>query len=154
MARHHHRAASLGREQRTTKDAADKVCERDAHLPAAERSSNLVLLQRTKQLHELELKHQYGASQSDLLVKDEDVRRLKLRILMLRDENSTLRDEIDLNNDASTDLAAQCADLGAQLEAKIDLIRTQEKQLRKQEREFSSLKVLPLHPRKLVMPCY
>lgn len=71
------------------------------------------------------------------------MRRLKLRILTLRDENSTLRDEIDLNNDTSTELAARCDDLGAQLEAKIELVRTQEKQLRKQEREFTSLKVLP-----------
>lgn len=88
------------------------------------------------------MKHQKGASKSDLLVKDEDVRRLRLRILMLRDENTTLRDEMSQANDENTTLAAQCEDLGAQLQAKIEVVRSQEMQLRKQEREFSNLKVL------------
>ncbi|KAI1878611.1 hypothetical protein JX265_002788 [Neoarthrinium moseri] len=95
---------------------------------------------RTKQLHHLEMRHQHGASKSDLLVKDEDVRRLKLRILLLRDENTTLRDQISQNNDTQAKLAEQCQDLSAQLEAKIQLVQSQEQQLRKQEREFSSLK--------------
>lgn len=88
------------------------------------------------------MKHQHGASKSDLLVKDEDVRRLKLRILMLRDENTTLRDRISQNRDENTRLAAQCEGISAELEAKIEAARAQEKQLRKQERELSNLKVL------------
>ncbi|KAK9418640.1 hypothetical protein SUNI508_07897 [Seiridium unicorne] len=95
---------------------------------------------RSQQLHELEMKHQKGASKSDLLVKDEDVRRLKLRILMLRDENTTLRDQISQSNDENATLSAECENLGMQLEAKIEVVRSQEKQLRKQEREFTNLK--------------
>jgi predicted nucleic acid-binding Zn-ribbon protein len=101
----------------------------------------IVYFKRTEQLHELEMKHQQGASESDLLIKDEDVRRLKLRILILRDENTTLRDQIIQSNDENAELTTQCEDLGAQLEAKIQVVRSQEKQLRKQEREFSNLKV-------------
>lgn len=88
------------------------------------------------------MKHQQGASKSDLLIKDEDVRRLKLRILMLRDENTTLRDQIIQSNDETAHLSTQCEDLGTQLEAKIQEARSQDKKLRKQEREFSNLKVL------------
>lgn len=88
------------------------------------------------------MRHQQGASKSDLLIKDEDVRRLKLRILMLRDENTTLRDQIIQSNDETAHLSTQCEDLGTQLEAKIQEARSQEKKLRKQEREFSNLKVI------------
>ncbi|KAK8124569.1 ribosomal RNA large subunit methyltransferase J [Apiospora kogelbergensis] len=94
---------------------------------------------QVEKLHELEMRHQSDSSQSDLLIKDEDVRRLKLRILMLRDENSLLRDQIAHNTDAGAKLAAKCDDLSAQLRAKIEVVRLQEKQLRKQEREFSQL---------------
>ncbi|KAI0134517.1 hypothetical protein BJ170DRAFT_610209 [Xylariales sp. AK1849] len=105
-----------------------------------EEQVNMNAEKRIQLLHELEMKHQYGAGQSDLLTKDEDVRRLKLRILMLRDENTTLRDQITQNNDTNGELVAKRDDLGAQLEAQMQIVRSQEKQLRKQEREFSSLK--------------
>ncbi|ORY64973.1 FtsJ-like methyltransferase-domain-containing protein [Pseudomassariella vexata] len=101
---------------------------------------NMAAEKQTQLLHELEMKHQLGGSRSDLLVKDEDVRRLKLRILMLRDENISLRDEITQNTDEHAKLAAKCEGLSSQLEAKIEVVRLQEKQLRKQEREFSSVK--------------
>ncbi|KAK8138812.1 hypothetical protein PG984_002192 [Apiospora sp. TS-2023a] len=94
---------------------------------------------RLEILHELEMRHQSDASQSDLLIKDEDVRRLKLRILMLRDENNSLRDQIAQNSDAGAKLATKCDDLSAQLKAKMEVVRLQEKQLRKQEREFQQL---------------
>lgn len=97
--------------------------------------------QRKDLLHELELKHQMNASGTEILIKDEDVRRLRLRILMLRDENTSLRDQIAHNNDTTTKLTAHCDGLSAQIEAKMDVIRSQEQQLRKQEREYSNLKV-------------
>ncbi|KAI1389930.1 uncharacterized protein F4822DRAFT_218825 [Hypoxylon trugodes] len=95
---------------------------------------------RKEMLHKLELKHQINVSGTELLVKDEDVRRLRLRILMLRDENTSLRDQIANNDEINTKLAAQCDGLSAQIEAKMDVIRSQEQQLRKQEREYSNLK--------------
>ncbi|OTB09939.1 hypothetical protein K445DRAFT_323467, partial [Daldinia sp. EC12] len=95
---------------------------------------------RQELLHSLELKHQINNGNTELLIKDEDVRRLRVRILMLRDENTSLRDQIALNNDTNTKLSAQCNDLSTQIEAKMDVIRSQEKQLRKQEREYKNLK--------------
>ncbi|KAI0472850.1 hypothetical protein GGR56DRAFT_697553 [Xylariaceae sp. FL0804] len=94
---------------------------------------------RMQLLHDLELKHQQNAGESGLLFKDEDIRRLRLRILLLRDENTSLRDQIDQNGEANAKLTAKCDTLSAQLEAKIDAVRLQEKQLRKQEREYSVL---------------
>lgn len=60
---------------------------------------------------------------------------------MLRDENTSLRDQMAHNNDTTTKLTAQCDGLSAQIEAKMEVIRSQEQQLRKQEREYSNLKV-------------
>ncbi|KAI1380714.1 hypothetical protein F4677DRAFT_404371 [Hypoxylon crocopeplum] len=101
---------------------------------------NMDVEKRQELLHGLELKHQMNSSDTELLIKDEDVRRLRVRILMLRDENTSLRDQIAHNSDINIKLTAQCDGLGAQIEAKMDVIRSQEKQLRKQEREYSNLK--------------
>jgi hypothetical protein len=103
--------------------------------------TNPELPQPTRLLHDLELKHQKNAAESDLLVKDEDVRRLRLRILLLRDENTALRDQVDLNNSINAKLVTQCDNLSAEIEAKMAVVRSQEEQLGKQEREYLNLKV-------------
>ncbi|KAI0972361.1 hypothetical protein F4678DRAFT_58915 [Xylaria arbuscula] len=113
--------ASMAREQRGTADGEKRA-------------------QRTQQLHDLELQHQKNECGSDILVKDEDIRRLRVRILLLRDENTALRDQVDLNSSTNAKLASRCDNLSLQIEAKIAMVRSQEEQLRKQEREFSSLK--------------
>ncbi|KAJ8125596.1 hypothetical protein O1611_g8042 [Lasiodiplodia mahajangana] len=95
--------------------------------------------QRTQALHDLELKHQKNGYESDILVKDEDVRRLRVRILLLRDENTALRDEVDLNNNTNAKLVSRCDSLNTQIEAKMAIVRSQEEQLRKQEREYANL---------------
>ncbi|KAI1272469.1 hypothetical protein F5Y07DRAFT_379822 [Xylaria sp. FL0933] len=96
--------------------------------------------QRTQLLHNLELQHQKNECNSEVLVKDEDIRRLRVRILLLRDENTALRDQVDLNNSTNTKLVSRCDNLSAQLEAKMAMVRSQEEQLRKQEREYLTLK--------------
>ena len=60
---------------------------------------------------------------------------------MLRDENTSLQDQITQNNDSNATLSSQCDDLGAQLEGKMEVIHSLEKQLQKPEREYTSLKV-------------
>jgi hypothetical protein len=92
-------------------------------------------------LHDLELRHQKNEAESTILVKDEDVRRLRLRILLLRDENTILRDQVDQNNSLNAKLTSQFDDLSAQIEAKMAVVRSQEERLRKQEREYTNLKV-------------
>ncbi|KAI1756311.1 hypothetical protein F4782DRAFT_328106 [Xylaria castorea] len=96
--------------------------------------------QRTQLLHDLELEHQKNGHDTEILVKDEDVRRLRVRILLLRDENTTLRDQVDLNTGANAKLVSRCDNLNAQIEAKAAIADSQEEQLRKQEREYSNLK--------------
>ncbi|KAI0206719.1 hypothetical protein F4808DRAFT_405045 [Astrocystis sublimbata] len=96
--------------------------------------------QRIQLIHDLELKHQKNTHDTDILVKDEDVRRLRVRILLLRDENAALQDQVDLNDSANTKLASRCDSLNAELEAKVDMVRSQEEELRKQEREYISLR--------------
>ncbi|KAI1308301.1 hypothetical protein F5Y03DRAFT_350637 [Xylaria venustula] len=113
--------ATMAREQRGTTDGEKRA-------------------QRTQQLHDLELQHQKNECGSGILVKDEDIRRLRVRILLLRDENTALRDQVDLNNSTNAKLASRCDNLSLQIEAKIAMVRSQEEQLRKQEREFSNLK--------------
>ncbi|KAI0468084.1 hypothetical protein F4859DRAFT_491536 [Xylaria cf. heliscus] len=113
--------AATAREQRGNTDAEKRV-------------------QRTQLLHDLELEHQKNGHNSEILVKDEDVRRLRVRILLLRDENTTLRDQVDINNSANAKLVSRCDNLNAQMETKMALARSQEEQLRKQEQEYSNLK--------------
>ncbi|KAI0521971.1 hypothetical protein F5B22DRAFT_594886 [Xylaria bambusicola] len=113
---------------------AAMACEQRANADGEKRT------RRTRVLHNLELQHQKNECDSDILVKDEDIRRLRVRILLLRDENTALRDQVDLNNGKNATLASRCDNLTAQIEDKIALVRSQEEQLRKQEREFSNLK--------------
>ncbi|KAI0554411.1 hypothetical protein F4679DRAFT_525976 [Xylaria curta] len=96
--------------------------------------------QQTQALHDLELEHQKNGHDTEILVKDEDVRRLRVRILLLRDENTTLRDQVDLNTSANAKLISRCDNLNAQIEAKAAAVRSQEEQLRKQEQEYANLK--------------
>ncbi|CAJ2502636.1 Uu.00g100300.m01.CDS01 [Anthostomella pinea] len=102
--------------------------------------TNMDADERTQLLHDLEMKHQQNAGEAHILVKDEDIRRLRLRILLLRDENTSLRDQVELNMDTNTKLTAQCDDLGARIEAEMEVVRSQEQELRKQEREYKNLK--------------
>ncbi|KAI0430704.1 hypothetical protein F5Y09DRAFT_222341 [Xylaria sp. FL1042] len=113
--------AAMAREQRSTMDGEKRA-------------------QRTQLLHNLELQHQKNECHSDVLVKDEDIRRLRVRILLLRDENTALRDQVDLNSSTNAKLVSRCDNLSAQLEAKMAMVRSQEEQLRKQEREYLNLK--------------
>ncbi|KAI0406515.1 hypothetical protein F4802DRAFT_101942 [Xylaria palmicola] len=113
--------AVMAREQRATTDGDKSV-------------------KRTELLHDLELKHQKNGYESDLVVKDEDVRRLRVRILLLRDENTTLRDQVGLNKRTNAKLVSRCDSLNTEIEAKMAVVRSQEEKLRKQEKEYSNLK--------------
>ncbi|KAL7946645.1 hypothetical protein V8C42DRAFT_292795 [Trichoderma barbatum] len=51
------------------------------------------LIERTTRLHALDLQYQQNCHKTDLISRDEDARRLQLRVLLLRDENSQLQDK-------------------------------------------------------------
>lgn len=82
--------------------------------------------------------------QTDLVVKDEEARRLKLRVLVLRDEANTLRDQLADKNSNIYKLSQQYAETREQLDRKNRTCAEQETQLRSYARQQSELKVLPL----------
>ncbi|KAI1251096.1 hypothetical protein MGN70_008157 [Eutypa lata] len=96
--------------------------------------------ERQDLLHKLEIKHERNSGDSHLLFKDEDIRRLKLRILMLRDENTSLRDRVTQNDHVNTALVEECDDAKTLLKSKMETIDSLEKQLQTQEREYTNLK--------------
>ncbi|RFU80250.1 hypothetical protein TARUN_1925 [Trichoderma arundinaceum] len=49
--------------------------------------------ERTTRLHNLDLQYQQSRHKTDLISRDEDARRLQLRVLLLRDENTQLLDK-------------------------------------------------------------
>lgn len=79
--------------------------------------------------------------QTDLVVKDEEARRLKLRIVLLRDETATLRDQMAQKDSQIYTLSQQYDDIRAQLDRTNKTCAEQENQLRSQAREQASLKV-------------
>ncbi len=85
--------------------------------------------------------YQATTHQSDLLVKDEDARRLKVRIGMLQDDNAALKDKVGLKDTRIHHLVLECDDLRIQLDSTAERHRRLEDQLRIQAREHAKLKV-------------
>ncbi len=98
-------------------------------------------VQRTERLHNLEMKRQGIGHRTEVTVRDEVARRLEMRIVLLRDENTTLQERIGQRDSGIDQLTAQCDDLRLQLERSSEQCEEQETQLRAQARELLSLKV-------------
>lgn len=81
--------------------------------------------------------------QTDLIVKDEEARRLKLRVIVLRDEVAVLRDQLAEKDDRISNLSQQYDDISAQLGRMNQTCQEQADQLRLQAKQQSDLKVLP-----------
>ena len=79
--------------------------------------------------------------QTDLIVKDEEARRLKLRVIVLRDEVAVLRDQLAEKDDRISNLSQQYDDIRAQLGRMNQTCQDQADQLRLQARQQSDLKV-------------
>lgn len=101
------------------------------------------LLQRAEAIHMLDLKYRGTMHQTDLIVKDEEARRLKLRVIVLRDEVAVLRDQLAEKEDRISDVSQQYEDICAQLGRMDQTCKEQADQLRLQARQQSDLKVLP-----------
>lgn len=91
----------------------------------------------------LDLKYHGAMHQTDLIVKAEEARRLKLRVIVLRDEVAVLRDQLAEKDDRISNLSQQYEDICAQLGRMNQTCKDQEDQLRLQARQHSDLKVLP-----------
>ena len=78
---------------------------------------------------------------ADLVVKDEDARRLRVRLVLFENEIATLKDKVGHKDGRINQLMTQCDDTRIQLDSMSEKCREQETQLRVQAREHSSLKV-------------
>ncbi|KAK0708404.1 hypothetical protein B0H67DRAFT_648473 [Lasiosphaeris hirsuta] len=95
---------------------------------------------RTEVIHGLDMSYQDVNHKADLLVKEEQARRLKLRSMLLRDENASLKDQIAQRDSRLKSTNEQVEDTRAQLESVLDKSRRQEKLLQTQARDLTNLK--------------
>ena len=85
--------------------------------------------------------------QATVIVKEEETRRHRLRSVLLRDENATLRYDIAQKEIRIKKLVQDYEDIRSQLDAVNRTCQEQQKQLQAQARNQSSLKVLAPHAR-------
>jgi hypothetical protein len=79
---------------------------------------------------------------SDLIIKDESARRLRLRILLLENENDDLHEQLALADDRIDGLEQEGEDVRTQLELAQEDSSRHEAELRSQTRELKTLKVI------------
>lgn len=85
--------------------------------------------------------YQEALLKTDLIVKDESARRLRLRILLLENENDELHEQLALADDRIDALEQEGEDLRIHLEETQEDARRHESELRLQARELNNLKV-------------
>lgn len=79
---------------------------------------------------------------SDFIIQDEAARRLRLRILLVEDENDELYEQLAIGEDSIDLLEQNCAELQRQVEQTEAISHRYETELRIKARELSKLKVL------------
>src|SRR5689334_23121947 len=102
------------------------------------------LLTRVQQLSKtqsLELAYQENLRNTEMIMKDEGARRLRLRILLLENENDELHEQLAVGDDRNDLLEQTTAELRDQLSDTQEDFRRQEAELRVQGRELNNLKV-------------
>jgi len=110
-------------------------------LPQNTLTDDVLAFQRSQKMHNLDMKYQGTSHQYSIVVKEEEARRLKLRSVLLGDENATLKDQLARKDDQITRLTSKCDTFRDHLENATQAGRQQEKQIRLQARELSTLKV-------------
>lgn len=96
---------------------------------------------RAARIHDLELKYREGLHRSEVVYCDEGTRRLKLKMIALRDENARLEDRIRHNDASKKQLTRQHQEARDELKEARDATRAQDAKLKKQEIEIDTLKV-------------
>ncbi len=96
-------------------------------------------------MHELDIKYRSISHESDLVVKDEMARRLRVRGVLARDEVDMLRDQMSRKDDKIASLSDKADKIRGQLNTATQKAKQQEKQLRTQTREIANLKVNTLY---------
>jgi len=85
--------------------------------------------------------YQETLRKADLIIKDEGARRLRLRILLLENENDELHEQLALADDRIDGLEQEGEDARAQLEVAQEDSHRFEAELRNQTRELKNLQV-------------
>lgn len=85
--------------------------------------------------------YQEALRNTDSIVKDEAARRLRLRILMLENENDDLHEQLALGDDRIDVLEQEGDELREQLERAQDETQRHEADARVQTRELNNLRV-------------
>ena len=89
----------------------------------------------------LEMAYQETLRNTDIIIKDEGARRLRLRILMLENENDDLYEQLALGDDRIDALEQEREELRGQLQQALEDVSRQETEIRTQTRELQNLKV-------------
>lgn len=87
------------------------------------------------------MSRQTGLHQSDLIHRDEESRRLKLQLLLSRDESTTLAKQLGESARRHRLLATQYEQTRARLDSAQKMRRSQEAKLKKQATDLVNLKV-------------
>ncbi|PSR97671.1 hypothetical protein BD289DRAFT_362147, partial [Coniella lustricola] len=95
---------------------------------------------RTQNIHILDVGYQSALHRTDIVFKDEEARRLKLRVVVLRDEAASLRDQLADKSAEIIRISQQYDDLRVELDRLSQTCLAQEAQLRSQARQQSELK--------------
>lgn len=98
-------------------------------------------MQKTERMFELEMRYKQAVHQTDLLVREEDGRRMKLRSMVLRDDNSSLKDQVAHRDNRIKILIQRADDARHLIESIQQQCARQEKQIQAQMREIAHLKV-------------
>jgi hypothetical protein len=85
--------------------------------------------------------YQESLRNADLIVKDEGARRLRLRVLMLENENDDLHEQLALGDDRIELLEQEGDELRSYLESAQEDASRFENELRVQTRELNNVKV-------------
>ncbi|KAK7429668.1 hypothetical protein QQZ08_003863 [Neonectria magnoliae] len=97
-------------------------------------------VERIARIGDLAMNHQDNVHKIDLVNKDEDSRRLKLRVLSLRDENALLKDKVAQRDSRLSLLGRKGDDVLAELEEARENAKLQDAKLKKQANELAALK--------------
>lgn len=87
------------------------------------------------------MKHQSSIHQIDIVKKDEEARGLKLRVLLLRDENVLLSDKIVQKDVQLASLKRETKDVATELQETKRKSKQQDVRLQKQAKELADVKV-------------
>lgn len=90
----------------------------------------MLCIKRTTRLHDLEIQYQKSRHDTELIDRDEEARRLQLRVLLLEDENTQLRDRCVAKIDEIKTLSRRNDKLRVKLDAINSQVTSEDEQIK------------------------